>query len=107
MRAAYNHTMVELHGSYRYASPEALERAVTTAMLHLDDEDDHRLAGDWLRALSRRGTRLEVRATLTAESDPFLASSILAVLSDHAVEGSVDVRRGETVIDSFGPGDDD
>lgn len=78
-----------------------------TAMLHLDDDDDHRLAGDWLRALSRRGTRLEVRATLTAESDPFLASSILAVLSDHAVEGSVDVRRGETVLDSFGPGDDD
>jgi len=99
--------MVELHGSYRYATPEALERAVMTAMLHLDDDDDHRLAGDWLRALSRRGTRLEVRATLTAESDPFLASSILAVLSDHAVEGSVDVRRGETVLDSFGPGDDD
>ncbi|HET9992252.1 MAG TPA: hypothetical protein VFQ65_27160 [Kofleriaceae bacterium] len=99
--------MVELHGSYRYATPEALERAVMSAMLQLDDEDDHRLAGDWLRALSRRGTRLEVRATLTTESDPFLASSILAVLSDHAIEGSVDVRRGDAILDSFGPGDED
>jgi hypothetical protein len=99
--------MVELRGSYRYASPEALERAVMTAMLQLEDDDDHSLAGDWLRALSRRGTRLEVRATLTTESDPFLASTILAVLSDHALEGAVDVRRNDTVVDSFVSGDDD
>jgi hypothetical protein len=99
--------MVELRGSYRYASAEALERAVMTAMLQLEDEDDHSLAGDWLRALSRRGTRLEVRATLTTESDPFLASTILAVLSDHALEGAVDVRRNDTVVDSFVSGDDD
>lgn len=78
-----------------------------SAMLHLDDDDDHHLAGDWLRALSRRGTRLEVRATLTPDADPFVASSILAVLSDHAVEGSVDVRDGDAILDSFGPGDDD
>jgi hypothetical protein len=99
--------MVELHGSYRYATAEALERAVMTAILQLEDEDDHQLAGDWLRALSRRGTRLEVRAILTADSDPFLASSILGTLSQLAVEGSVDVRRSGTVVDSFGPGDDD
>jgi len=99
--------MVELRGSYRYASAEALERAVMTAMLQLEDEEDHSLAGDWLRALSRRGTRLEVRATLTTESDPFLASTILAVLSDHALEGAVDVRRNDTVVDSFVSGDDD
>jgi hypothetical protein len=99
--------MVELRGSYRYASPEALERAVLTAMLQLEDEEDHRLAGDWLRALSRRGALLEVRATLTTESDPFLASSILGVLSDHAIEGAVDVRRGGTLLDSFSPADRD
>jgi hypothetical protein len=99
--------MVELRGSYRYESPEALERAVLTAMLQLEDEDDHRLAGDWLRALARRGTRLEVRATLTHDSDPFLASSILGVLSDHAIEGAVDVLRGERVVDCFSTGDDD
>ncbi len=99
--------MVELRGSYRYATPEALERAVMSAMLQLEDGDDHSLAGDWLRALSRRGTRLEVRAMLTTESDPFLASSILSVLSDHAVEGSVDVRRGDSIVDSFTSGDDD
>jgi hypothetical protein len=98
--------MVELRGSYRYETPEALERAVLTAMLQLEDEDDH-LAGDWLRALSRRGTRLEVRAILTTDSDPFLASSILGVLSDHAIEGAVDVRRGETIVDCFSPHDDD
>ncbi|MEO8552530.1 MAG: hypothetical protein ABI678_21280 [Kofleriaceae bacterium] len=99
--------MVELRGSYRYASPAALERAVMTAMLQLEDDDDHVLAGEWLRALSRRGTRLEVRATLTTESDPFLASTILAVLSDHALEGAVDVRRGDSIVDSFVSGDDD
>jgi len=99
--------MVELRGSYRYESAEALERAVLTAMLQLEDEDDHHLAGDWLRALSRRGTRLEVRATLTHDSDPFLASSILGVLSDHAIEGAVDVRRGEQLVDCFSTGDDD
>ena len=99
--------MVELRGSYRYETPEALERAVLTAMLQLEDDDDHHLAGDWLRALSRRGTRLEVRAMLTSDSDPFLASSILGVLSDHAIEGAVDVRRGETVVDCFSPHDDD
>lgn len=99
--------MVELRGSYRYASAEALERAVMSAMLQLEDEEDHTLAGNWLRALSRRGTRLEVRATLTTESDPFLASTILAVLSDHALEGAVDVRRGNSVVDTFVSNDDD
>lgn len=78
-----------------------------SAMLQLEDEEDHTLAGNWLRALSRRGTRLEVRATLTTESDPFLASTILAVLSDHALEGAVDVRRGNSVVDTFVSNDDD
>jgi hypothetical protein len=98
--------IVELHGSYRYATPEALEAAVVAAMLHVDDEDDQR-AAEWLRRLSRRGTRLEVRATLTKDSDPFVASSILTVLSDHAIEGAVDVRRGATVVDCFASGEDD
>lgn len=93
--------MVELRGSYRYESAEALERAVTVAMQQVEDED-----ADWLRTLSRRGTRLEVRAMLTVESDPFLASSILNVLSDHAIEGAVDVRRGEIILDTFSPEDD-
>ncbi|MFT3697604.1 MAG: hypothetical protein QM831_30955 [Kofleriaceae bacterium] len=95
--------MVELRGSYRYESAEALERAVAIAMQQAHDDDAE---VDWLRTLSRRGTRLEVRATLTVESDPFLASSILNVLSDHAIEGAVDVRRGETVIDTFSPDED-
>ncbi|HEY0252537.1 MAG TPA: hypothetical protein VGC41_13470 [Kofleriaceae bacterium] len=70
-------------------------------MQQVEDED-----ADWLRTLSRRGTRLEVRAMLTVESDPFLASSILNVLSDHAIEGAVDVRRGEIILDTFSPEDD-
>ncbi len=74
---------------------------MTVAMQQVEDED-----ADWLRTLSRRGTRLEVRAMLTVESDPFLASSILNVLSDHAIEGAVDVRRGEIILDTFSPEDD-
>ncbi|CAN5683898.1 hypothetical protein BH11MYX1_BH11MYX1_12010 [soil metagenome] len=99
--------MVELRGSYRYATPEALEAAVRSALLHASEADDDHDCAEWLRTLTRRGTRLEVRATLTPDSDPFLAASLLSVLSEAAIEGAVDVRRGDKVVDCFGSGDAD
>ena len=99
--------MVELRGSYRYATPEALEAAVYAAMSRASETDDDHDSSVWLRTLIRRGTRLEVRATLTRDSDPFLASSVLSVLSEAAIEGAVDVRRGDKFVDCFDSGDTD
>ena len=92
--------MIELRGSYRYASPAALEQALAAAhaVLHDDDHDS-----DWLHAFTKRGTTLAVHATLDV-ADPFAAADVVRTLSEHAVEGVIDLQRG-LAIDSFASGD--
>src|SRR6185503_15255109 len=92
--------MIELRGSYRYATPAALEHALAAARAQLHDDD---LDDDWLRTFTQRGTTLAVHARLDL-GDPFAAANVVQTLAEHAVEGVIDVHRGHS-IDSFAPGD--
>jgi hypothetical protein len=94
--------MIELRGSYRYATPQALELALEAAYSVLHDDDD--LDDDWLKWFTRRGTTLTVHAQLDI-SDPFAAANVVQALAACAVEGVIDLQRGHSV-DSFAPGDD-
>ncbi|HEY3806125.1 MAG TPA: hypothetical protein VGL61_26160 [Kofleriaceae bacterium] len=94
--------MIELRGSYRYATPEALELALEAARAVLHDDDDD--LDDWLQWFTRRGTTLSIHARLDV-ADPFSAANVVQALAACAVEGVVDLRRGSSV-DSFVPGDE-
>jgi hypothetical protein len=93
--------MIELRGSYRYASPAALEHALATAraLLHDDDHD-----ADWLRSFTKCGSTLAVHARLDV-ADPFAAAHVVQMLAEHAIEGVIDLQRGRA-IDSFAPSDE-
>ena len=93
--------MIELRGSYRYATPADLERALAAARAQLHDDD---LDDAWLHAFTRRGTTLAVNARLDL-GDPFAAAHVVQTLAEHAIEGVIDVQRGRAV-DSFAPGDE-
>jgi len=95
--------MIELRGSYRYASPEAVELALAAACMQLHDDDP-----DWLRSFTKRGTTLAVHARI-AGADPFAAAHVVETLAEHAIEGVIDVahcRCGARAVDSFAAGDE-
>jgi hypothetical protein len=93
--------MIELRGTYRYATPAALELALETARAQLHEDD---LDSDWLGAFTQRGATLAVHARLDV-GDPFAAAHVVQTLAEHALEGVIDIRRGDA-IDSFAPGDE-
>jgi hypothetical protein len=93
--------MIELRGSYRYASPAALEHALATARALLHDDD---LDAEWLRSFTKRGSTLAVDARLDV-ADPFAAAHVVQTLAEHAIDGVIDLQRGRA-IDSFAPSDE-
>lgn len=98
--------MIELRGSYRYASLDALDLALEAARAKLHDDDEH--DAQLLGSFTRRGTTLAVHARMN-DADPFAAAHVLETLAEHAIEGVVDVtdsRRGGHAFDSFGSGDE-
>ncbi|HUJ58149.1 MAG TPA: hypothetical protein VLX92_06645 [Kofleriaceae bacterium] len=95
------HEPIELRGTYRYASPAALEHALASARAQIDDDDHAELEPDWLRAVIRHGTTLRVDARLPAASDRFLAAAVLDALAAAAIEGVVEARRGGAALDWF------
>jgi hypothetical protein len=94
--------VIALRGSYRYATPAALERALAAARARLHDDD---LDDDWLGSFRRRGATLSVDARLDA-ADPFAAAEVVQALARDAEDGVIDLHRGRA-IDSFTPGEDE
>ena len=94
--------MIDLRGSYRYATIEALDTALDTARAQLHDDD---LDADWLRSFTKRGTTLAVHARLDL-SDPFAAAHVVETLARDAIEGVVDLAQLGHSFDSFVSGDE-
>jgi hypothetical protein len=90
---------IEFRGTYRYADIAALDRALAAARERLDarPEDDI----DWMRCLIRQGSRLWVSADVPSGVDPMPASLVVEVLARDAIEGLVEVTRGDVAIDYF------
>lgn len=100
----YNAVMQDVvcfHGTYRYATRENLEYAISSAraVLAEDDVDDGQIA--WMRCFVTRGTVLTVN--LTSHVDRFSAAAVFDRLAETAVEGAVEARLGDAHIDLFVP----
>jgi hypothetical protein len=95
---------IEYRGTYRYATPDALERALASAREHLDDDELHELGQAWARFFVRSGTTLRIEATLPISADRFGTAAVLEALASTAVEGVVEARRGAHRLDLFPSG---
>jgi hypothetical protein len=93
------HDMIEFRGTYLYADPAALERALVAAREQLLVEDDFDI--EWLRCFIKHGARLYVRAQLPCDADRFAAAAIVETLAREAVEGVVEARRDDVHVDFF------
>ncbi len=102
-----HHDSIRFHGSYRYATPAALQRALETARRWLDDEEHYDLDGDWLAYFVAIGATLQVDTQLPIEADRFAAVAVMEALAEHALEGLVEARRGDLRLDAFPSGTDD
>ena len=104
-RAAYTelmqNAMLEYRGSFRYSDADSLERVLAEARAYLDDDDVCDLDRDWLRFVSRRGTTVRVDAIMPASADRYVAAALIGVLARAAVEGCVEVMRGDHLLDAF------
>jgi hypothetical protein len=92
---------IELYGAYRYATRDALDRALADARDELEEDELATIDGGWLRAFVRAGTTLSVIATLPLEADRFVAAAVLAALARRAIDGVVEARRAGRAIDFF------
>lgn len=95
------HDSIRFHGSYRYASPQILERALATARRWLDEEELYDLDGDWLACFVAAGAVLRIDTLLPVEADRFAAVAVMEALAEDALEGVVEARRGELRLDAF------
>ena len=102
-----HHDSIRFHGSYRYASPEILSRALASARAWLDEEELYDLDGDWLACFVTSGATLRIDTLLPLEADRFAAVAVLEALAHDALEGVVEARRGEERLDAFPSGTDD
>ncbi len=98
---------IRFHGSYRYASPQILARALATARAWLDDEELYDLDGDWLGHFVASGATLRIDTLLPIEADRFAAVAVMEALAHDALEGIVEARRGAERLDAFPCGTDD
>jgi hypothetical protein len=103
----YNFAMpdvVHFHGTYRYATREGLERAVSSAREVIAEEDAAEIDAAWMRCFVTRGTVLTVN--LTSRIDRFSAAAVFDTLARSAIEGAVEARLGDTHVDLFSSGED-
>lgn len=99
---------IHFHGSYRYHSRDALDRAITAARLHLDDDDLADPVLQSLRSFIRTDTSVTIDIVLPAAADArFAAAAVFDALAREAVEGAVEARQNGDRLDLFAPGDDD
>ena len=99
---------IHFHGSYRYDSRDALDRAITAARLHLDDDDLTDPVLQSLRSFIRTDTSVTIDIVLPAAADArFAAAAVFDALAREAVEGAVEARQNGDQLDLYAPGDDD
>ena len=98
------HDVVHFHGTYRYATRENLEHAISSARAVLADDDASELDAAWMRCFVTRGTTLTVN--LTSRVDRFCAAAVFDRLAESAIEGAVEARVGDRHIDYFPSGRD-
>jgi hypothetical protein len=97
---------IRFQGTYRYASPAALERAILAARHELDDEEP--CFGSLRLFIKESPSSLRVDVFVPAVSEAgFAVSHAFQALARDAVEGVVEARRGERRVDVFASGDDD
>ena len=87
---------LEYRGSFRYVDVNALDAAIVEATEQLDIDDF-----EWMRFVSRRGTTIRVEASVPASIDRYVAAAVLGALARNAVEGCVDCKRGDALVDAF------
>jgi hypothetical protein len=97
--------VVHFHGTYRYATRDNLEHAISSARAVLDEDDNADADIAWMRCFVTRGTVLTVN--LTSRVDRFCAAAVFDLLSERAIEGAVEARLGDTRIDFFPSGSHD
>jgi hypothetical protein len=102
-----HHDSIHFQGSYRYASPADLERALASARRWLDEEELYDLDGDWLACFVASGATLRIDTQLPIEADRFAAVAVMEELAREALEGIVEARRGELRLDAFPCGVED
>lgn len=92
---------LEFHGSFRYASRDALDRALCEARDHLDDDELGEIDRRWMQFLSRRGMTVHVAAIVPDTIDRYLAAVVLGALARGSAEGKVELIRGNKLLDTF------
>lgn len=97
--------VVHFHGTYRYATRENLEHAISSARAVLADEEAAEIEAAWMRCFVTRGTVLTVN--LTSRVDRFSAAAVFDTLSETAIEGAVEAKLGNQHIDFFPSGPND
>jgi hypothetical protein len=102
------HDVVHFHGTYRYATRENLEHAISSARAVLAEDEDSAIEAaplervEWMRCFVTRGTVLTVN--LTSRVDRYSAAAVFDLLAETAIEGAVEARAGDTRIDLFPSG---
>lgn len=91
--------VVHFHGTYRYATRENLEHAISSAREILADDDASEIEAAWMRCFVTRGTVLTVN--LTSRVDRFSAAAVFDRLAEAAIEGAVEARVGDVHVDYF------
>lgn len=91
--------VVHFHGTYRYATRENLEHAISSARAVLAEDEASEVDAAWMRCFVTRGTVLTVN--LTSRVDRFSAAAVFDLLAETAVEGAVEARLGDMHIDTF------
>jgi hypothetical protein len=69
------HDVVHFHGTYRYATRENLEHAISSARAVLADDDAAELDAAWMRCFVTRGTTLTVNLTRVCPGCPYAGSA--------------------------------
>ena len=98
------HEVIHFHGTYRYATREGLEQAISSARAVLAEDDAAEIEAAWMRCFVTRGTVLTVN--LTSRVDRFSAAAVFDTLAQRAIEGAVEARVGGAHVDFFPSGTD-
>jgi len=97
--------VVYFHGTYRYATRESLELAISSARAVLVEDDASEADAAWMRCFVTRGTVLTVN--LTSRVDRFSAAAVFDTLAETAIEGAVEAKLGDAQIDLVPSGRND
>ena len=99
---------IHFRGTYRYASRDALERALAAARTQLDEEEVPEPSLTSLRSFASQGTKLRVDVVLPAAIEVrFAAAAVFEALAERAIEGAVEAVHAGVPVDLFPSGTED